>query len=189
MWRKADHTDGPTTTVASELPIGSISKTLSRVLSPPVGYTDPVKIEGTKAKSPTETTSGWEVRDVGKTKKVGFQSLGQPSSLETNPTKWSQQNWVDMSGLIYPWGKRVPKSAHPWKHSAIEEVTRAIKEAQTNQATVELAQKVVEDKLVVAEKMLVEERKNIAVLKGQLEASKKASENALERNTQTILAL
>lgn len=72
---------------------------------------------------------------------------------------------------------------------ATEEATRAVEKAQTGRATAKQAQKVAEDKLVAAEKMLVEERKNIDVLKGQLEAFKKASENALKRNTQTILAL
>lgn len=46
-----------------------------------------------------------------------------------------------------------------------------------------------EDKLAAAEKLLVEERKKNEELKNQLEASKKASENALEQKTQTILEL
>ncbi|KAF7130170.1 hypothetical protein RHSIM_Rhsim10G0110600 [Rhododendron simsii] len=105
-----DHTDGLATVVATEVPFGSISKTLSHVLSPPppVGHTDLVKMEGTKAKSPAETTSGQEVGDVRKKRKVGFQSLGQPSSSETDPMKWSQQDGVDMSRLIYPRGSEFP---------------------------------------------------------------------------------
>lgn len=66
---------------------------------------------------------------------------------------------------------------------ATEEATRVVEEAQTSRAIVEQAQKVAEDKLVAAKKMLVEERKNINMLKGQLEAFKKASENVLEWNT------
>ncbi|KAG5528396.1 hypothetical protein RHGRI_029160 [Rhododendron griersonianum] len=106
--RKADHAGGPMTNVASEVPIGSIGRTLSRTLSPSIGHANPVKIEEVKSKGPAETISDQEARDIGPKKKVGFQSLGQSSSSEIDPSNWLQQDWVDMSRLIYPGGSEFP---------------------------------------------------------------------------------
>ncbi|KAF7149097.1 hypothetical protein RHSIM_Rhsim03G0129200 [Rhododendron simsii] len=64
--RKIDQTSGLTTKVASEVSIGSNGRTLSQLLSPSTGLTDPVKTEVVKSKGPIEAMSGQEVGDATK---------------------------------------------------------------------------------------------------------------------------
>lgn len=66
---------------------------------------------------------------------------------------------------------------------------KGLKVAQTAQVTAERAQKTGEEKLKDMERALAEEKKKNDELKGQLDGVKKASKNAAERNSQTILTL
>jgi chromosome segregation ATPase len=72
---------------------------------------------------------------------------------------------------------------------AREEASKAVEDAQANQSAAEQAQRSAEEKLATAERLLSEERKKTEELGNQLEASKTAYENAIERKTKTILDL